>query len=241
MEAPVHIVDMEAALRYVESMIANDAKGNYVLAMNPEKVIALQRNPSLRTVFNDATLLVPDGVGIVLAIRLLHGLWVSRVPGVDLMQNICEQAAKKGYKIYLYGAEEEVSREAAKKITQVYPGIRIVGRSNGYVSEARMDYLIDDINASRADVLFVALGSPIQERWIAQYLPRLEVKVCQAIGGTLDAIADNIKRAPRLMQNVGLEWFYRLVREPKRIRRQSVLPLFAMKVIKRKIIDNLMV
>ena len=232
---PVDNVDMALALRLVDELIKNDQKGNYILSVNPEKVIALQNDLFLKKMFEGAALLTPDGIGVVIALRWLYGLSAKRVPGSELMPNICKAVAKKRCKIFIYGSKEEVNKGAVEKLNILYPGIRIVGRCNGYIGQQSMEKLIYDINESQADILFVAMGSPKQEQWIKKYLPRLNVKICQGIGGTLDTIVGVKKRAPKLFLSTGLEWFHRLISEPKRIRRQTVLPIFALKVIKEKI------
>ena len=231
---PIDYVDMSLALKYIGELITNKKKGNYILAVNAEKIMFLQTDSFLKEIFENATLLIPDGVGAALGIRWRYRLPARRVPGCDLMQNICEEAAKKGYKIFIYGSREEENKRAVSKLNILYPGIRIVGRCEGYLPETRMGELLHDINRSQADILFVALGSPKQEKWIKKYLQRLNVKVCQGIGGTLDAITSETKRSPAFFQKLALEWFYRLIIEPKRIRRQAIIPLFLFKVFKEK-------
>ncbi len=137
-----------------------------------------------------------------------------------------------GYRVFIYGAKEEVNKKAVERLKEMFPGINIVGRSNGYVSEADMQNLIKQINESKAQVLFVALGSPKQEKWIAEYLPKLNVNICQGIGGTLDTIAGTVKRAPLFFRKTGTEWIYRLIKQPKRIKRHVVIWVFIFKIIK---------
>lgn len=229
-------VDMEEALVRVTRFVEEGDRPHSVFAVNPEKTFSVPKDPLLHEMFQKADLLVPDGIGVVLAARILHGKQLSRVPGVELMENICALAARRGYRVFLYGAREEVSCRAAEVLAQRFPGLRIAGRSNGYVAPEDMPSLIRRINESRAAILFLALGSPKQERWLATYGARLEtVRVVQGIGGTLDTIAGTVKRAPAGWQRVGLEWLYRLLREPRRIRRQRVLPLFAARVLLEKI------
>jgi len=229
---PVDHVDMGGALEFVDTAIRDSKLRQYILAVNAEKVMALQRDGFLKRTFEDAALLIPYGIGAVLAMRLLHGLHAKRVPGSELMPNICVEAERKGYRVFVYGSEEEVNKKAVNALKSTYPGIDIVGRSNGYIVDGQMTDLIKRINECGADILFVGLGSPKQEQWIDKYLPELNVKVCQGIGGTLDTIAGNVKRAPALFRKAGLEWLYRLMEEPRRIRRQSVLPIFIFKVLK---------
>jgi N-acetylglucosaminyldiphosphoundecaprenol N-acetyl-beta-D-mannosaminyltransferase len=153
-----------------------------------------------------------------------------------MMDQICRLSAEKGYRVFFYGAREEVSSRAAEVLQKRYPSLEIAGRANGYVTSEEMPALIERINNSGAQVLFLALGSPRQENWFATHASQLRsVRVCQGIGGTLDTIAGTVKRAPRFWCRLNLEWFYRLLAEPKRIGRQRVLPVFAYRVFRRKL------
>ena len=224
--------DMAGALARVEEFVESGDRVHTIFATNPEKNFSASRDPFLHKVLENADLLVPDGIGIVAAVRLLFGVRLKRVPGCELMQNICGLAAQKGYGIFLYGAREEVSSRAAANLRTSFPNIRIAGRANGYIPEDKMNSLVEQINGSRARILFVALGSPKQERWIAKYAPQLKhVRVCQGIGGTLDVIAGTVDHAPAFFCSTGLEWLYRLLREPSRLKRQIVLPVFAFQVV----------
>jgi N-acetylglucosaminyldiphosphoundecaprenol N-acetyl-beta-D-mannosaminyltransferase len=223
---PVDVVDMPSALSVVAGHIEAELPAGCIVAANPEKVYALRASSLLQRLFDSATLIVPDGIGVVWAIRLLEKRVVSRVPGADFMQEICGLAAQKGYRIFLYGSSEETSRGTVEVLERRFPGIDIVGRQNGYLPEDRMPDLIARINASKADVLFVALGTPRQEQWMETYLPQLDVRLCQGIGGTLDTIVGTVRRAPRFMQKLNLEWLFRLLCQPTRIWRQWRLILF---------------
>jgi N-acetylglucosaminyldiphosphoundecaprenol N-acetyl-beta-D-mannosaminyltransferase len=184
----------------------------------------------------NADLLIPDGIGVVHAARILHGVRLARIPGVELMQDICQLAATEGHRVFVYGGREEVNMTATEILRRRYPGLEIAGRSNGYVKEEHMPDLIDQINKSKAEILFLALGSPKQEIWFARNRHSLEnVKICQGIGGSLDTIAGNVKRAPAIWRKCSAEWLYRLIKEPKRIKRQRVLPLFVLMVLSRKV------
>jgi N-acetylglucosaminyldiphosphoundecaprenol N-acetyl-beta-D-mannosaminyltransferase len=229
--APVDVVDMPSALEFIDRQISEGDRPGVVLAMNPEKVYALRTDPFLMKFFEGAALLIPDGIGVVVGMRLLYGKKVRRVPGADLMQTLCALSSRNGYRLFLYGSSEEVNKGAVEELEKRYPGIRIVGRANGYLPPEEMDGLIARINASGADILFVALGSPRQEKWMEEYLPRLNVKIAQGIGGTLDTITGRVKRAPKFFQALGLEWFYRLLSQPSRITRQKALPRFAWELL----------
>ena len=233
--AAVDLVGINDVLDHINNLIKNETKGNYILATNMEKVMAIKSDEFLRQAAENASVLIPDGIGVVWAIRMLYGKKIKRIPGIDLFYAICKEAATKGYKIFIYGAEENVNREAVQKLGRLYPGINIVGRCHGYLKADEKENLLTVINESGVDILFVALGSPKQEKWIQQYLKRLNVKICQGIGGTLDIAAGRLKRAPAFYQMLGLEWLYRLIKEPLRLRRQFIIPVFLFKVLKEKI------
>lgn len=232
---PVDCVTMAQAIDCAESMI----KGHHpctILAVNPEKVMRAQQDSGLLSQLRSADLLIPDGIGVVLAARLLGLGHAERVPGSELMPKLCERAALKGYSVFLFGASAEVNQQAVAVLRERYPGIRIVGSQHGYVNDEDMPAVIASINASQPDLLFVALGSPHQELWMARYLPQLKVKVCQGVGGTFDVIAGRVRRAPKFFRNLHLEWFYRLASNPSRLRRQTALPIFAYRILKERFI-----
>jgi N-acetylglucosaminyldiphosphoundecaprenol N-acetyl-beta-D-mannosaminyltransferase len=228
-------VNREGAIERVRGFLRGD-KPCSIFAVNPEKNFSVPKDPALYDVFKNAELLIPDGIGIVLAARLLYGIALRRVPGVEFMKDVCRLAEKENKSVFIYGANEAVNKTASEKLLRQFPGLRIAGRSNGYVPEAKMPALVRRINDSGAAILFLALGSPRQEKWFAAYAPALlHVRVCQGIGGTLDTIAGTVKRAPEIWQRFSMEWLYRLVTEPKRISRQKVLPVFAFKILMAKV------
>ncbi len=229
-------VDMRGALERIENFVEEGDRPHSVFAVNPEKNFSVPRDPQLHKVFGEADLLIPDGIGVVMAARILYRVRLARVPGVEMMEEICRLSARKKYKVFMYGAKEDVSAKAAAELRKRYPDLEIAGRANGYVAPEEMPALIEQINASGAQILFLALGSPRQENWFATYANQLQtVRVCQGIGGTLDTIAGTVKRAPQFWCRLNLEWLYRLLAEPKRIARQRVLPIFAYLVFRRKI------
>jgi N-acetylglucosaminyldiphosphoundecaprenol N-acetyl-beta-D-mannosaminyltransferase len=197
-----------------------------IFAVNPEKVMAARANPGLLDVLGRAGLLLPDGIGVVAAARLLGLGRMERVPGCEFMLALCDLAARRGHGIFLFGGSPDTNVEAEHVLRGRFPGLRVVGRQHGYVSGAEMPELIERINASGADLLFVALGSPKQEGWIDTHRSRLRVKVCQGVGGTFDVISGRVRRAPRLFRAAHLEWFYRLAAQPTRLARQRALPRF---------------
>lgn len=223
---------MEQALARVKYYVENGTRVHSIFAVNPEKNFSVPKDPVLYEAFKTADLLIPDGIGVVAAARVLYEIELSRVPGCELMQNICRLSAERGYRVFIYGAQEEINKKAVEVLPGIFPGLQIVGRANGYTRDEEMETLVQRINEAKAQVLFLALGSPKQEKWLAKYKDRLDtVRVCQGIGGTLDVITGKVKRAPDLWCRFGVEWLYRLLAEPKRIRRQWVLPVFAAEVV----------
>lgn len=236
LQTPVDAVDMRDALDFVAAAVSERTTPGFILAVNPEKVFVLREDAFLRDFFQHACLLIPDGIGMVKALGILHGVKISRVPGADLMQNICAEAPTRGYRIFIYGAGEEVNARACAILEQRHPGIRIVGRANGFVKPDEMPELIARINASQADILFIAMGSPRQEKWMSEHAGELTtVRICQGIGGTLDTIVGTVKRAPLAWQKLGLEWFYRLLCQPSRFKRQLRCLKFAVEVYQQKL------
>ncbi len=235
LNVPVDALSMEECLNRVDLLIRENRKKCTILAVNPEKVLKINEDAFLKRMFDEAAILLPDGIGVVYAARLLHGRKIERVPGADLMQNICGEAPKRGWRIFIYGAKEDVNRDAVERLRERYEGIQIVGRQHGYLGPEGMDELVERINESQAQILFTALGSPKQEIWIEDHAEHLGVNVFMGIGGTLDTIVGTVKRAPERFQKLGLEWFYRLLKEPSRIKRQKVLPVFAAKVVQERL------
>ena len=237
LNVPVDVLTMEKAVDCVCEHSKKHDRVSVVVAVNPEKSFAMQQSDEIRELIENADLVIPDGIGIVFGARILHGRQLGRVPGADLMQEICKVSSDRDIRIYIYGAKEEVNARAVAKLRERHPDIQIVGRRNGYVRDNEMEGLIQEMNDSHADIVFLALGSPRQERWMNTYGPKLNVGVCMGIGGTLDTIAGTVKRAPVFMQKIHLEWFYRLVKQPSRLWRTRLLFLFAVKVIWKKMVS----
>jgi N-acetylglucosaminyldiphosphoundecaprenol N-acetyl-beta-D-mannosaminyltransferase len=198
-----------------------------ILAVNPEKVMAARKNPALMKALRHAALLIPDGIGVVLAARMAGYRRVRRVPGIELMEAICIRAAEQGWPVFLLGARPDVNERAARALQQRFPRLVIAGRRDGFFKDEDNAAVVAQINRSGAVVVFVALGSPKQELWMERSRTLLEVGVCQGVGGSFDVFAGEVKRAPALFRRLNLEWFFRLVRHPSRLHRQSALPRFA--------------
>lgn len=209
-----------------------------VFALNAEKLVQSWQNPRVRTLLQKATVLIPDGVGTCIGARLLNGVRMERVAGSDLMPELCERAERQGLSIYLYGASPASNAGALKTIRQRWPRLRIAGASHGFEPPGTVEDLerLDDpaladtvaarIKAAQPDIVFVGLGSPRQESWMATVGVHLPVGLLQGVGGTIDVLSGTVTRAPQLWGRMGLEWLYRLLQNPRRWQRQLALPRF---------------
>ncbi|MDX8361137.1 WecB/TagA/CpsF family glycosyltransferase [Cytobacillus sp. IB215316] len=206
-------------------------KKSFLVAINPEKVMKAQNDATLRKLLNSATYQIPDGIGVVLASKMRRGKIKSRVTGIDTMLKLCEAAANNKKRVFLYGAKPGVADQAKARLEEKYPGIQIVGSLHGYEKDEQV--VFDTINHAKPDIIFVALGSPSQENWIIKHMDKLHPTVYQGVGGSYDVISGNLKRAPESFQRLGLEWLYRLIKEPWRFKRQLILPKFLIKAMKR--------
>jgi N-acetylglucosaminyldiphosphoundecaprenol N-acetyl-beta-D-mannosaminyltransferase len=204
-----------------------------ICTTNPEFIMTARRDPNFYNILQRAHICIPDGVGLLWAARRAGTPLPQRVTGSDGVPIIAERAAQSGWTLFLLGAAPGVADRAAAVLTERYPGLQIVGTYGGSPSPEEEDAIVDRVNASGADIVFVAYGAPNQDKWIARNLPRLDVAVAMGVGGTFDFIAGVIPRAPLWMQQAGIEWLYRLYLQPWRIRRMSRLPRFVLMVLRR--------
>ena len=218
----------------IPEIIANYLEGTQcrsIMTPNPEMVMAAQKHDGLMDALKSSDLVLPDGIGLIIASRMKRMGLKERVTGIDTMDQIlyyCHQTEKR---IFLLGSKPGVADQAAKNIENKYPGLQIAGTHHGYFENDDSEQILHMINQSQADVLFAGLGFPRQEIWILQHQGKLACKMAMGIGGSLDVYAGVAKRAPLVFQKVGLEWFYRLMREPWRIKRMMVLPRFLWNII----------
>jgi N-acetylglucosaminyldiphosphoundecaprenol N-acetyl-beta-D-mannosaminyltransferase len=219
-------VDSAAALARVEQLL-DAGTAAQVVTLGAEMANLAYGDARYRAVVNAADLVVPDTIGIVLASHWIGVPLRERVAGVDLLERLCAFAAPKGLSIYLLGGAPGVARAASVALMQRHAGLRIAGADHGYFEDAEDAAISERIAGSGARLVFVGLGFPRQEYWIRDHLGRLGTAVCIGVGGSLDVLSGMRSRAPLAMRQLGLEWLYRLLREPRRLRRQLALPLFA--------------
>jgi len=230
----VDLVNMQEALEFIEQVIEQRARDIQVVTLNAEIIYQATQNEELRHVINQASLVTADGIGTVWAARTLGYSQKERVTGIDLLQNLCSRSALRGWKIYLLGAKPGVAEQAARVLEQTYPGLNVCGSRDGYFSPTEEKEIIKEIKTQKPHILFAALGAPKQEIWLSRNRSQLQVPVCMGVGGSFDVIAGVKRRAPDIFIKLNLEWLYRLLSEPARIRRQLVLPAFILKVLKQK-------
>jgi len=228
----VHRVTMAGAVEAVRRML-RDGGVHQVVTVNGAMLLRAARDESIRSVLNDATLAVADGIGVVVAARILGRPAPARVPGVELAGELAGVAAAEGHRIFLLGAAPGVAEGAADALRAQYPGLQIAGVEHGYFHDEAA--VVASIRRAQPHILFVAMGFPRQELWIAEHRERLGVPVSMGIGGTLDVLAGRARRAPRWVQRAGLEWAYRAVREPRRWRTAATLPLLILLAIRERL------
>lgn len=228
-------VDMNEAVARCDELINSSDTPHTVHTPNAEIVQLCIEKPEHYELINSASLIIPDGAGVILAAKLLKTpLTKGKVAGVELGDNLARLASEKGYSIFLLGgkpanAEEGtpcVAEEAARKLAEKYPGLKVAGTNDGYFKDDAA--IIEKINASGADILYVCTGVPRQEKWMAAHRSELKVKLMLGLGGSLDIYSGMSKRAPKIFIKLGLEWLYRLLKEPWRLGRMMKLPKFVL-------------
>ena len=225
-------VTMDEALLEAKKILEQD-QAQYVVTPNSEIVYEAMHSEELCGLLNDAALVLPDGAGVVLGSKLLKKPLKEKVAGVDFADNLLALLAETGGSVYLLGSKPGVAELAAEKMLEKHPGLTIAGLADGYFKDEAP--VIEKINAADADVLFVCLGAPKQEKFMAAHKNELNVKLMAGLGGSLDSFAGTVKRAPKWMIKLSLEWLYRLIKEPKRLGRMMRLPKFLWAVVCRRI------
>lgn len=228
---PIDDLSMEETLARMEEMVEIGRlqdKSHQVVTINADFVVKSMKDPELRYLLQDSDLATADGMPLVWGARLLGVDLKGRIAGADMVPALAGRAAEKGYSIYFLGAAPGVAQRAADVLQERYPGLKIAGVSSPpYNPVLEMDAsVLDEINAAQPDFLLVAFGNPKQEKWIGMYRRKLNIPVLVGVGGTLDLIAGQKKRAPVWMQRAGLEWLFRLVQEPGRLWRRYMVDLF---------------
>ena len=209
----------------------NEDKLHSVFTPNSEIIMRAYKDEEFCKLLNNASLLTADGIGVVYASKILKKPISERAAGYDIACKVLEKINYTDHKLFLFGGKPGVAEEAKENLLKKYPALNIVGIQNGYFKAEEEEAIVEEINNSGADIVFVCLGAPKQEQWIDRHKDKLKVRVAMGIGGSLDVFAGRAERAPEFFCKTGLEWFYRLCKEPWRIGRMMELPKFGMTVI----------
>ncbi|MGI6028821.1 MAG: WecB/TagA/CpsF family glycosyltransferase [Candidatus Heteroscillospira sp.] len=221
----------EAVVRALELM--DSRKGAYVVTPNPEIIMLARENPALAEAIAEASLVLADGVGVTIGAKILSRPMKGRVPGIDFASRLMDEMASRGGSVFLFGAKPGVAEKAAEELASKHPGLVIAGTNDGYFKDDAP--IIEKINAAAPDLLLVCLGAPKQELWMQKNAPALNVGLMAGLGGSLDVFAGNVQRAPERWRKMGLEWLYRLMKEPSRLGRMMKLPKFVLVVTGQRI------
>lgn len=209
--------------------ITDEGGAKKIYTPNPEIVMKAEKDPEYREVLNRGSIVVPDGIGVVLASRFRFGKIRKRITGIDLLEYLLVVAAKSGKSVYLLGSKPSVAERAGVRMLEKYPNLIVAGTDHGYFSKQEEDSLVNKIAATKPDFLVVALGAPKQEFFIDRYADRIGVKVAIGVGGALDVWSGDVTRAPKFVSKIGMEWLYRVIKQPSRIARLAVIPKFVFK------------
>lgn len=224
-------VNMAEAVEKCMNFLSEE-KGHLVVTPNPEIVMRAKDDPEFKKIINEAALVIPDGIGVVKGAKILGTPLKERVAGYDLICHLFEQGKDGSISFYFWGSKPGVAQKAMEEIKKKYPNLKVLGAHTGYYTEEEEKEIAEEIRTLKPDVLLAGLGFPKQEKTINKYLNDGMFKIGIGCGGSIDVIAGEVKRAPKLFIKLHLEWFYRLLKQPSRWKRMLVLPQF-MKEVKK--------
>lgn len=237
LKIPIDSLTMEETIQIIDQSIQQKKKLQHVV-VNVAKIVQMQNNEELYNSVTSSDVINADGQAVVWASRILGKPLPERVAGIDLFQNLVRLAAEKGYRPYFFGAKEEVVKKMVEKIQKEYSELKIAGYRNGYFEKNELNerVIADSIKNSNADMLFIAFGTPHKENFLAKWQTYINVPFAMGVGGSFDVVAGITKRAPVWMQNLGLEWLYRIYQEPGRMwkRYAKTNPIFIYLVLREK-------
>lgn len=213
--------------------LISERRAAYVVTPNPEIVMMAKEYKELNEAIEEASIVLPDGIGVIYGAKFLGTPLKERVPGIDFASCLMERLSEVQGSVYLFGAKPGVAEKARDNLMLRYTGLRIVGCRDGYFTEDLP--VIEEINRVKPDLLLVCLGVPKQELWMRKHVYDLDVGLMAGLGGSLDVFSGTVQRAPIIWQKLGLEWLYRLIKEPSRIGRMMKLPQFLLCVLKKRV------
>ncbi len=202
-----------------------------VVAPNTEFIMLAQKDKEFYNILKNAELATPDSVGVMIGGKLQKKQFKERIPGQAYFRKVLEIGEREGWTFYMLGGEDNIPKLAVEKLKKDYPNIKIIGYHEGFFKQHSEEDVIKEINELKPNVLFVAMGAPLQEKWISKHKNELQVDIAAGQGGTFDYEAGKIKRAPKIIQKLCIEWLWRLILQPTRITRMIVLPIYLVKII----------
>jgi N-acetylglucosaminyldiphosphoundecaprenol N-acetyl-beta-D-mannosaminyltransferase len=235
LDVPVDLVDGRKAMAIFRGLMETEGC-SLIVTPNSEIVVNAAKDPELKRIIERADLVIPDGIGLVYASKIMGAPLSERVTGIDFLSAILAYLAETGRSAYFLGSKPGeggapgIAELAAEKMKEKHPDLKVAGTHHGYFKEADEESIVKAINDSGADFLIAALGSPKQEKFLYRHRGELAVKGAIGVGGSLDVFAGTLKRAPEFYRNHGLEWLYRLIQQPSRYKRMAALPLFMIKI-----------
>ncbi|WP_408007877.1 WecB/TagA/CpsF family glycosyltransferase [Pseudalkalibacillus sp. A8] len=207
----------------------------FIITANPEIVMQTYKDPSFKRIVQKSSYVTPDGIGIIMAAKMLNKPIPERITGIETMIALLQKAEKNGHSVYFLGAKDTTLKKVVDNVHVRFPGLRIVGYRDGYFSSDESTNIRDEIKQLQPDMVFVGLGAPRQEKWISENFLHFQKGIFMGVGGSFDILSGEVKRAPRLWRKLNLEWLYRLVTQPWRFKRMLEIPKFLFKVFKEKI------
>lgn len=235
----IDALNMKGAIEVFKNLMSEPGC-DLIVTPNSEIVVNAQKDKELSSLIEKASLVIPDGIGLVYASKIVGKPLEERVTGIDFLSNALDYVQKNGQSVYILGSKpktedrDSIANMAAENMLKKYTNLKIAGTRDGYFKEGDEEQIVEEINASGAEFLVVALGSPKQEKFIYKHREKFaNVKAAIGVGGSLDVWAGVVKRAPEFYQKYGLEWLYRFAKEPTRFKRMLQLPVFMLKVITR--------
>ena len=207
------------------------------VVVNVSKLVYAQKDENLRNIINSCPIINVDGAGVILGAKMLGIKIPHRVTGIDLMEELIKYSSENGYSVFFFGAIEDVNKAVVEHYLEKYPNLKVAGRRNGYYTEQEEKEMVEEMKNSKADILFVAMGSPKKEIFLNKYSKELNIPFTMGVGGSFDVVTGLVKRAPFWVQNLNCEWLYRLIQEPRRMWKRYFVTnsLFLFMIIKEKL------
>lgn len=233
LDIPITSIRKETLLQRIDNHFREQNGNLFIVTANPEIIIAAKKTPPYKDALATADFILPDGIGVMIAAKILGTPLQQKLPGFELMHDFLSYAKTHDKSVYFYGAKPGVAEQAADNALDQYNELNVAGFMDGYTTKGMEAANV--IAATHPDFVFVAMGAPLQEQWIAKFKDLFPTSVLIGVGGSLDVLSGSVKRAPQFWTSNNLEWLYRLVTQPTRAKRMLKIPLFLLHVVKERI------